>query len=124
MTHEWTVELEDWMGRQAREVGFDEFGVAGVGDGGESQDSLEAQRFAAWVDAGRAGEMEYLKRRDEAGVLLRSRVQVAIPWARSVMVCAMNYNSAGPLSVADAPAGSGWIARYAWSGKADEGGFC
>ena len=84
-----------------------------------AQDGVEAERFAAWVDAGRAGEMEYLKRRDQAGVLLRSRVQVAIPWARSVMVCAMNYNSAGPLSVAAAPAGTGWIARYAWSGKAD-----
>ena len=112
---EWTVELEDWMGRQACEAGFDEFGVAGVGDA----DAVEAERFAAWVDAGRAGEMEYLKRRDEAGVLLRSRVQVAIPWARSVMVCAMNYNSAGPLSVAEAAVGTGWIARYAWSGKVD-----
>ena len=118
MMNEWTVEFEDWMGRQAREAGFDEFGVAGVGD----SDAVEAERFAAWVDAGRAGEMEYLKRRDEAGVLLRSRVQVAIPWARSVMVCAMNYNSAGPLSIAGAPAGTGWIARYAWSGRADGDG--
>ena len=32
MKDEWTVELEEWMGRQAVEAGFDEFGVAGVGD--------------------------------------------------------------------------------------------
>ncbi len=119
---EWTVELEDWIEQRSIDAGFDQFGVAGVGDWDESHNLLDAERFAAWVAAGRAGEMEYLKRRDEAGVLLRSRIQVAIPWARSVMVCAMNYNSAGPLSVADAPAGTGWIARYAWSGRADGDG--
>jgi epoxyqueuosine reductase len=80
-------------------------------------DQVEAERFTAWVAAGRAGEMEYLKRRDERGVLLRSGAQVALPWARSVIVCALNYNSAGPLSIDAAPEGSGWIARYAWSGK-------
>jgi epoxyqueuosine reductase len=62
--------------------------------------------------------MEYLKRRDEQGVLLRSGVQVAMPWARSVIVCALNYNASGPLSIAGAPSDSGWIARYAWSGQA------
>jgi epoxyqueuosine reductase len=78
---------------------------------------VDAERFAAWVAAGRAGEMEYLKRRDDQGVLVRSGVQVAMPWARSVIVCALNYNAAGPLSIDNAPSGSGWIARYAWSGQ-------
>jgi epoxyqueuosine reductase len=62
--------------------------------------------------------MDYLKRRDQQGVLLRSGVQVAMPWARSVIVCALNYNAAGPLSIDEAPPGTGWIARYAWSGQA------
>jgi epoxyqueuosine reductase len=62
--------------------------------------------------------MDYLKRRDDHGVLLRSGVQVAIPWARSVIVCALNYNAAGPLSIDHAPSSTGWIARYAWSGRA------
>ena len=62
--------------------------------------------------------MEYLKRRDQQGVLLRSGVQVAMPWARSVIVCALNYNAGGPLSIDEAPPGTGWIARYAWSGQA------
>jgi epoxyqueuosine reductase len=78
---------------------------------------LDAERFSAWVDAGRAGEMEYLKRRDEEGLLLRSGVHVAMPWVRSVVVCALNYNSAAPSSMEEVEKGAGWIARYAWSGK-------
>ncbi len=116
MIGEWTKEHELWMRERALQAGFDTVGVASV-DGPE-RDQLDAERFAAWVAAGRAGEMEYLKRRDEKGVLLRSAVQVAIPWARSVIVCALNYNSAGPLSIESAAEESGWIARYAWSGKA------
>lgn len=66
--------------------------------------------------------MEYLKRRNEQGVLLRSGVEVAMPWARSVVVCAVNYNGEGPLSIDPAGEGAGWIARYAWSGRAAEDG--
>src|SRR6202020_3535611 len=77
----------------------------------------DASRFAAWVEAGRAGEMDYLKRRNEQGVLLRSDVQIAMPWARSVIVCALNYNVAAPLSIDQSEPGTGWIARYAWIGR-------
>jgi epoxyqueuosine reductase len=66
--------------------------------------------------------MEYLKRRNEQGVLLRSGVEVAMPWARSVVVCAVNYNAEGPLSIDPAEQGTGWIARYAWSGREDAEG--
>ncbi len=61
--------------------------------------------------------MDYLKRRDEHGILLRSDVQIALPWAQSVIVCALNYNAAGPLSIDNASPNTGWIARYAWSGR-------
>ena len=104
------------------EVGFDAAGVAPVA-GTSDGERLDAVRFAAWVEGGRAGEMEYLKRRDERGVLLRSGMQVAIPWARSVIVCALNYNSEAPLSIDGAGDGTGWIARYAWSGKDSESGL-
>jgi epoxyqueuosine reductase len=126
-TGEWTPELEQWLRERAAEAGFDTAGVARVDaadaatDSGQSAAQLDAERFAAWVAAGRAGEMEYLKRRDEQGVLLRSGVQVAMPWARSVVVCALNYNASGPLSIESAPSGAGWIARYAWSGQAAGG---
>jgi epoxyqueuosine reductase len=115
---EWTPELERWIFERAVEAGFDLCGVAGLG---EQIESVDLARFAAWVEAGRAGEMEYLKRRDEHGVLLRSAVQVAIPWARSVIVCGLNYNAGGPLSIARAAVDTGWIARYAWSGRVPQG---
>src|SRR3984885_14801538 len=114
---EWTADLEQWMQEQTVQAGFDAAGVAPVSAPESDESQLDAERFSAWVTAGRAGEMEYLKRRDDQGVLLRSGVQVALPWARSVIVCALNYNAAGPLSIDSAPSGTGWIARYAWSGR-------
>jgi epoxyqueuosine reductase len=122
LSAEWTTELQTWMRELALEEGFDAAGVAEVPGQRSGPAASDAQRFSDWVEAGRAGEMEYLKRRDESGVLLRSGVQVAMPWARSVVVCALNYNAEAPLSIAEAPAGTGWIARYAWSGGAREDG--
>ncbi len=92
----------------------------------------DAARFEEWVRAGRAGTMRYLERRepeprDQAagendGRLLRSRVAIPFPWARSAVVCWANYNGAQPRSIDAAAEGAGWIARYAWSSKADAGG--
>jgi epoxyqueuosine reductase len=122
VTAAWTVKLEERVRACALAAWFDAAGVASVDAPDSAAGVVEAERFEGWVEAGRAGEMEYLKRRDEAGALLRSGVQVAMPWARSVIVCAFNYNAAAPLSVEDVEAGTGWIARYAWSGKASDGG--
>jgi epoxyqueuosine reductase len=60
--------------------------------------------------------MEYLKRRDSDNRLLRSSLRIAVPWARSVIVCAANYNADAPRSTDPASAESAWIARYAWTG--------
>ncbi len=122
MSGEWTPEVEAWMRERALGAGFDAAGVVPV-IGTSDEEQLDAARFVEWVEGGRAGEMEYLKRRDERGVLLRSGVQVAMPWAQSVIVCALNYNSAAPLSIDGAENGTGWIARYAWSGKGSEAGL-
>ena len=111
---EWTPELEQWLHHQAAVSGFDSAGIASVVS---PTSQLTADRFTAWIEAGHAGEMDYLKRRNDTGVLLRSDVQAAIPWARSVIVCAVNYNADAPLSIHPAPSGTGWIARYAWSGS-------
>lgn len=110
---QWNAELREWVEAESRAVGFDAVGVAAAAE----NDAANAERFAAWVDAGKAGEMEYLKRRDEAGRLVRGAVGIAIPWARSVVVCAMNYNVDAPKSIDEAPRGAGWIGRYAWSGR-------
>lgn len=98
-------------------AGFAAAGVAVVPVPGSAEDREERKRFEEWIEQGRAGEMEYLKRRDEAGALVRSSLRVALPWARSVIVCAANYNSEQPRSTDPAPAGAGWIARYAWSSR-------
>jgi epoxyqueuosine reductase len=116
----WSAELVEWVRAAALREGFDLAGVAAAPAADEDEGKVTAERFAGWVQAGRAGEMEYLKRRSEAGELLRSSARVAMPWARSVVVCAMNYNAAGPRSVDPAKADRGWIARYAWNG--DENG--
>jgi len=118
----WTAELRGWLDESASRAGFDVVGLASVGSPDEPVAQILAARFEAWVDAGHAGEMEYLKRRDEAGTLLRGALQVAIPWVRTVVVCALNFNAQKPRSIDPAPSGSGWIARYAWTGSALDGG--
>ncbi len=108
--------------RLAQQVGFDRAGIAGVtADEPEAQRTAQASGsyFEDWIAQGRAGEMEYLKRRNEAGAFLRSEVRAAFPWANSVLVCAANYNSAAPLSIDPAAPETGWIARYAWTGHAN-----
>src|SRR5665213_3452447 len=111
--------LQQIVSQAGRNCGFHLTGIAPVFD--QSCAPHELDYFAQWVDEGRAGEMEYLKRRDAEGRFLRSSVRVPFPWVRSVVVCAVNYNSDQPYSIdsitetaADKP---GWIARYAWSGR-------
>jgi epoxyqueuosine reductase len=104
----------EWIEQRARVAGFDLAGVASVSDPATTD---EARRYAQWIDAGRAGEMEYLKRADDAGDYLRGDLRRAIPWARSVIVCAVNYNADAPRSIDPADPKTGWIARYAWSGR-------
>jgi epoxyqueuosine reductase len=64
--------------------------------------------------------MDWLKQRDGAGELVRGHLGRAIPWSRSVVVCALNYNADAPRSTDPAPVGAGWIARYAWSGQEED----
>jgi epoxyqueuosine reductase len=130
----WNPELRRWLDNASRVAGFSVVGVAEVRSPDDPAAVQDAARFKAWVDSDRAGEMDYLKRRDESGTLIRGNLRVAMPWARSAIVCALNYNSAAPsvrsqnqlaqspvaatpLSIDPAPPGSGWIARYAWSGR-------
>ncbi len=115
----WNAELRGWVENAALEHGFSLAGVAPALEPDNPLASATGQRFVAWVDQGRAGEMEYLKRRDAAGALLRTSARVALPWARSIVVCALNYNAAGAQSINPAEAGAAWIARYAWLGDAE-----
>ena len=107
----------DWIEQQALVAGFDLAGIAAVPTQPSDDHAATNERFAAWIAAGHAGEMEYLKREDDTGQLVRGDLRRAIPWARSVITCAVNYSSETPLSVAPADKDTGWIARYAWSGS-------
>src|SRR5271170_4651618 len=106
----------------AKGAGFSAAGIAAVPEPGSAEDFAELRLVEPWIEAGRAGEMEYLKRRDESGRLLRSSLRIALPWARSVIVCAANYNSSAPKSIDAASPEQGWIARYAWSGEQSQDG--
>ena len=93
----------------AHETGFDLAGIAPV------REFRELEYFPRWVAAGHAGEMAYLESRHENGELKRTSLKNAAPWARSVIVCALNYNTAQPYSTQVMDRDRGWVSRYAWS---------
>jgi len=96
-----------WIVEQAKLVGFDLCGVVSAGKFPELQNTPE------WLERGYAGEMKYLS--DPR----RSDPRAAMPKIRSVIVCALNYNTARPLSTDILPSDNdaeprGWLSRYAW----------
>ena len=113
--------FSDLLARLAQESGFAAAGIAAVPTPGSPEDEEERSRFTTWIDQGHAGSMEYLTRRNDQDQLLRSSVRTAFPWARSVIVCAANYNSDVPRSIDPAPPTAGWIARYAITGQPNTG---
>src|ERR1700748_3590675 len=112
--------VHDQIVALAQEAGFSKAGIAPVPPPGDSGLTKFETYFAHWIERGYAGEMEYLKRRDQDHRLLRSSLRIAVPWARSVIVCAANYNADAPRSLDPASPESGWIARYAWTGYRSE----
>jgi epoxyqueuosine reductase len=93
----------------AKSAGFDLCGIAPV------RNFPELGRFPEWIAEGYAGEMKYLESRGENGKLRRASLHSVFPWARSVVVCAINYNTAHPHSTGFNGPTRGWISRYAWS---------
>jgi epoxyqueuosine reductase len=92
----------------ARATGFDLCGIA------PATEFPELARLDDWLERGYAGEMRYLqdpRRKSPAD---------AMQGARSVIVCALNYNTAFPSSTDTAHPTRpdeglrGWISRYAW----------
>ena len=102
-------EITATIKRAAREAGFDLAGIA------PADDPPELASFPAWIAAGHAGEMKYMEARDEQGSLKRASLARVAPWARSVVVCAINYNTEAPYSTEVHSPDRGWISRYAWS---------
>jgi epoxyqueuosine reductase len=102
-------EITTLVKQAAEEAGFDLAGIAPIGD------FAELEYFPKWIAAGHAGEMHYMEARNEQGQLKRASLQNTAPWARSVIVCAINYNTAQPYSTQVTDPARGWISRYAWS---------
>lgn len=98
-----------WLIENARSIGFELAGVCTA----EAYAAATA-RLPEWLARGYAGEMRYLH--DPR----RLDVRRALPGARSIVVCAMNYHTAQPLSTETPPippgdeAPRGWVSRYAW----------
>lgn len=103
------IDLSSELKNLALQAGFDLAGVAGAAD------TPEHRFFPAWISDQRAGEMKYLEARNDAGQLKRASLAHAVPWARSVLVCALNYNTDAPYSTHAGAPTQGWISRYAWS---------
>lgn len=118
LTREWPrllPSLSTRIKQCAQAEGFDLCGVAPV------REFTELQSFPAWIADGKHGEMKYMEARDDAGELKRAALARIAPWARSVIVCAINYNTTHPYSNHFATGGKqrettsqGWISRYAW----------
>jgi epoxyqueuosine reductase len=92
----------------ARALGFDLCGVA------PAEEFPELAHLEEWLARGYGGELRYLH---DARRHSPSRV---VQGARSVIVCALNYNTSLPRStetpdeIASQSGPRGWIARYAW----------
>ncbi|MGC2732593.1 MAG: tRNA epoxyqueuosine(34) reductase QueG [Candidatus Acidiferrales bacterium] len=96
-----------WVCEQARELRFDLCGIA------PAEVFAELANYCDWLGRGYAGEMDYL--RDAR----RADPRQVLNGARSLIVVALNYNSAHPYSteqaaVPDDDYPRGWISRYAW----------
>jgi len=107
-------QVEAILKQAATEAGFDLAGIAPAQLG----NSCELRFFSDWIANGRGGEMTYLQSRDGRGRLKRAALGHVAPWARSVVVCALNYNTAHPRSTECQDSERGWVSRYAW-GYAD-----
>ncbi len=107
-----SISQADEMVQQfAAAAGFDLAGIAPI------EDFRELGYFPRWIAAGHAGEMKYMETRDEQGRLKRASFAHAAPWARSVVVCALTYNTEQPYSTQTNDPTRGWISRYAWGGR-------
>jgi epoxyqueuosine reductase len=103
------AQIADFVKQTASNAGFELAGIAAACD------FPDLAHFPAWIEAGRAGEMRYLEARDQAGNLKRVSLKSVAPWARTVIVCAINYNTSQPYSTEMQDPRRGWISRYAWS---------
>ena len=99
-----TVDLTKIIKDKAIDLGFDLIGVSPV-------DSFpENQFYKQWLNKGFSGQMKYMERNPER----REHLHNVLPDAKSVISCAVNYNTDHPYSTEIDDKTKGWISRYAW----------
>ncbi len=97
--------LTEQIKRLARYAGFDLCGIARA-----EAPAAAVARYRDWVAAGYHGDMDYLARRMEE----RADPQTILEGARSVICCAISYNTFLPRSIEAPRRDRVWISRYAW----------
>ena len=102
-------DLKAIVQRAAEGAGFDLSGIA------PAADARELDIFPDMDRRRPRRRNEILEARDESGELKRASLSRVAPWARSVIVCAINYNTDHPYSTEVHDSDRGWISRYAWS---------
>lgn len=99
-----TVSITKSIKNKAIEIGFDLVGVSPV------DKFPENQFYKDWLNKGYSGEMGYMERNPER----REDVRNILPGAKSIISCAINYNTDHPYSTELSNENKGWISRYAW----------
>jgi epoxyqueuosine reductase len=96
----------EWIIAKANELGFDLCGITSV------EGLADAANLKEWLARGYAGQMQYMH--DPR----RADIKQVLPDVKSVIVCALNYNTGAPASIEAAARATdreprGWISRYA-----------
>ena len=99
-----TSSITQLIKNKALDIGFDLVGVSPVGSFPENQ------FYKEWLNKGYSGEMGYMERNFER----REDVRNILPGAKSIISCAINYNTDHPYSTELSDKKKGWISRYAW----------
>jgi epoxyqueuosine reductase len=97
-------DLTNSIKEKAYDLGFSLVGISPVGDYPESQ------YFKKWLNKGYEATMDYMSKNTEK----RQDVRNLVTGARTVISCAINYNTDFPYSTSKEDKLKGWIARYAW----------
>ncbi len=98
------VDLSRYVKNLAADLGFDRCGIA------RAEPIGRGEQVRAWLGAGRAGTMHYLRRH------LQQRLdpRVLLEGARSVVMVALLYNQSRPPPERACSRGRGRVAMYAW----------